>query len=52
MHPPYSSDLVLIEYRLFLSMANDFAGEKMVLREACEKRLSQFFFCVTIRVTL
>lgn len=25
-------------------MPNDFTGEKIVLREACENRLSQFFF--------
>ncbi|OAD54130.1 Histone-lysine N-methyltransferase SETMAR [Eufriesea mexicana] len=43
MHPPYSPDLVPSGYHLFLSMANNFAGEKFASREACENRLSQFF---------
>jgi len=43
MHPPYSPDLAPSDYHLFLSMANDFAGEKFASREACENRLSQFF---------
>ncbi|KAG5308008.1 SETMR methyltransferase, partial [Acromyrmex insinuator] len=43
MYPPYSPDLTSSDYHLFLSMANDFAGEKFALREACENRLSQFF---------
>ena len=43
MHPPYSQDMAPSDYHLFLSMANDFAGEKFVSREACENRLSQFF---------
>jgi len=42
MHPPYSLDLAPSDY-LFLSMANNFAGEKFASREACENRLSQFF---------
>jgi len=42
MHPPYSPDLAPSDYHLFLSMANDFAGEKFTSREACENRL-QFF---------
>ena len=43
MHPPYSPNLAPSDYHLFLSMANDFADEKFVSREACENRLSQFF---------
>ena len=43
MHPPYSPDLAPSDYHLFLSMANDLAGEKLTSREACENRLSQFF---------
>lgn len=31
------------DYHLFLSIANDFAGEKNATREACENPLSQFF---------
>ena len=42
MHPPYNPDLAPSDYHLFLSMANDFAGEKLAPREACENRLFQF----------
>lgn len=43
MHPPYSPDLAPSDYHLFLSIANDFAGENFASREACENRLDQFF---------
>jgi [histone H3]-lysine36 N-dimethyltransferase SETMAR len=43
MHPPYSPDLAPSEIPLFLSMANDFAGEKFASREVCENLLLQFF---------
>ena len=43
LHPPNSLDLAPSDYHLFLSMANDLAGEKLTSREACENRLSQFF---------
>lgn len=43
MHPPYSWDLTSYYYYIFLSMANDIAGEKFVSRVACEKRLFQVF---------
>ena len=43
MHPPYSPDLAPSDYHLFLSMANEFAGENFASREVCESRLSQFF---------
>ncbi|QQP51383.1 Putative DD34D transposase [Caligus rogercresseyi] len=42
MHPPYIPDLAPSDYYLFLSMANDFTGEKFASREACENRLSIF----------
>ncbi|XP_012058558.1 PREDICTED: histone-lysine N-methyltransferase SETMAR-like [Atta cephalotes] len=32
MHPPYSPDLAPSDYHLFLSMANNFAGEKFASR--------------------
>ncbi|XP_045482050.1 histone-lysine N-methyltransferase SETMAR-like [Harmonia axyridis] len=43
MHPPYSPNLVPSDYHLFLSMANNFAGEKFASTEAWENQLSQFF---------
>ena len=42
MPPHCSSYLAPSDYYIFLSMANDFARKKFVLREACENRLSQF----------
>jgi len=43
MHSPYNPNLAPSNYHLFLSMANNFAGEKFASREACENPLSQFF---------
>ena len=43
MHPPYSPDLAPSDYHLFLSMANALGGVKLDSKEACEKRLSEFF---------
>lgn len=40
--PPHSPELAGCDYYQFLSMANDFAGDKFVSREACENLLSQF----------
>lgn len=40
-HPLYSPDLASNDYYLFLSMANDLAGEKLTSREACENRQNE-----------
>jgi len=43
MHPSRSPDLAPSDYRLFLSMASDFAGKQFGSREDRENRLSQWF---------
>lgn len=50
MHPTYYLDLEPSDSYLFLSMTNDFAGEKFDSREACENRLAQFFFQIAAMV--
>ncbi|QQP54762.1 Transposase, partial [Caligus rogercresseyi] len=43
MHPTYSPDLAPSDNYLFLSMANDFGGEKFASRKACENLPTHFF---------
>lgn len=40
IQPPYCPDLASSDYYLFLSMTNDFAGNKFVSRETCEKLIN------------
>ena len=42
-HPPYSPDIAPSDYHQFLSMANALGGVRLASKEACEKRLSEFF---------
>ena len=43
LHPPYSPDLALSDYHLFLSMANELGSRNLATRESCENWLSEFF---------
>lgn len=43
MHPLHSPDLAKSDYHLFLSTANDLAGEKCTTKLACENRVSHCF---------
>ncbi|XP_011069195.1 PREDICTED: histone-lysine N-methyltransferase SETMAR-like [Acromyrmex echinatior] len=54
MHPPYTPDLAPSDYHLFLSMVNDFAGEKFSSREACENQLphGKSFLPIGTRVSM
>ncbi|XP_076229679.1 mariner Mos1 transposase [Nomia melanderi] len=42
MHPPYSPDLALSDYHVFLVLQNFLSDKKLASREDCENRLLEF----------
>nr|XP_031834418.1 histone-lysine N-methyltransferase SETMAR-like [Nomia melanderi] len=43
MHPPYSLDLALSDYQVFLVLQNFLSDKKLASRKDCENRLLDFF---------